>query len=106
MNRKIRNYQLIFIACFVFLFSAYSIAYGEPLLVPNYADPTDQGLTSLVFNNCYTQQIDKNPVPSNTTIQMVCNQKVIDDVELSHSVANDMEAVQSSFENLPGVKAN
>jgi len=31
---------------------------------------------------------------------------VIDDVELSHSVANDMEAVQSSFENLPGVKAN
>jgi hypothetical protein len=106
MNRKIRNYQLIFMAYFVFLFSTYLSAYGEPLLVPYYSNPTDQGLASLVFNNCYTQQIDKNPVPSNTTIQMVCNQKVIDDVELSHSVANDMEAVQSSFENLPEVKAS
>lgn len=106
MNRKIINCQLIFIVCFVFLFSAYSSAYGEPLLVPNYSDPTDQDLASLIFNNCYTQQIDKNPVPSNTTIQLVCNQRVIDDVELSHSVANDMEAVQSSSENLPGVKAS
>jgi len=48
----------------------------------------------------YVELGDK-AVPSNTTIQMVCNQKVIDDVELSHSVANGMEAVQSSFENLP-----
>ncbi len=102
MTRKIiSNYQLIFIACFVFLFSTCFSAYGEPLLVPNYSNPADQGLASLVFNNCYGQQIDKNPIPSNTTIQMVCNQKVIDDVELSHSVANGMEAVQSSFENLP-----
>ena len=101
MNRQLRNYQLISIACFVFLFTFYLSAYGEPLLVPYYSDPTDQGLTSLIFNNCYAQQIDKNPIPSNTTIQMVCNQKVIDDLELSHSIANDMEAVPSSFENLP-----
>ena len=101
MNRKISNYQLIFIAYFVFLFSSYLSAYGEPLLVPYYSDPTDQDLALLIFNNCYAQQIAKNPIPSNTTIQMVCNQKVIDDVELSHSVANGMETVQSSFENLP-----
>jgi len=88
MNGKIRNYHLISIAYFVFLFSSYLTAYGEPLLVPNYSDPTDQGLASLIFNNCFIQQIDKNPIPSNITIQMICNQEVIDDVELSHSVAN------------------
>ena len=30
---------------------------------------------------------------------MVCNQDVKDNVDLSHSVANGMKAVQSSFEN-------
>jgi hypothetical protein len=101
MNRKISNYQLISIACFVFLFSSYLSAYGEPVLVPYYSNPADQGLASLVFNNCYTQQINKNPIPDNTTIQIDCDQKVKDNVELSHSVANGMEAVPSSFENLP-----
>ena len=39
-------------------------------------------------------------MPTNNTIQMVCNQEVKDNVELSHTVANGMEVVQSSFENL------
>ena len=99
MNRKIRNYQLISMACFVFLFSSYLNAYGEQLLVPSYSDPRDQGLASLIFNNCYTQQIDKNPIPTNITIEKICNQDVKDNVELSHTVANGMEAVQSFIEN-------
>jgi hypothetical protein len=89
MNRKIRNYQLISIAYFVFLFSPYLSAYGEQLLVPSYSDPNDQGLASLIFNNCYTQQIDKNPIPTYIIIQMLCNQDVKDSVELSHTLAND-----------------
>ena len=99
MNRKIRNYQLISRAYFVFLFSPYLSAYGEQLLVPSYSDPNDQDLASLIFNNCYTQQIDKNPIPTNITIQMICNQDVKDNVELSHTVANGMEAVQNLIEN-------
>jgi len=98
MNGKIRNHHLISIAYFVFLFSSYLNAYGEPLLVPNYSDPTDQGLASLIFNNCYTQQIDKNPIPTYITIQMICNQDVKDNVELSHTVANGIKAVQSFIE--------
>lgn len=102
MNRKIRsNYPLISIALFVFLFSSFLTAYGEPILVPSYSDPADQGLASLIFDNCYTQQIEKNPVPTNISIQMACNQEVKENVELSHSVANGMEAVPSSFENFP-----
>ena len=99
MNRKIRNYQLISRAYFVFLFSPYLSAYGEQLLVPSYSDPNDQGLASLIFKYCYTQQIDKNPIPTNITIQMICNQDVKDNVELSHTVANGMEAVQNLIEN-------
>jgi hypothetical protein len=106
MNRKIRNYQLIFIAYFVFLFSSYLTAYGEPLFVPYDSNPADQGMASLIFNNCYSQQLVKNPIPGNVTIQMACNQEVKDNVELSHSVANGMEAIPSSFENLPRSFAN
>ena len=84
-------------AYLVFLFSSYLSACGEPLLVPSCSDPNDQGLASLIFNNCYTQQIDKIPMPTNITIQMICDQDVKDNVELSHTVANGMEAVQSSF---------
>ena len=99
MNRKIRNYQLISKGYFVYLFSPYLSAYGEPLLAPYYYNPADQGLATLIFNNCYTQQIDKNPIPTYITIQMICNQDVKDNVESSHTVTNGMEAVQSSFEN-------
>ncbi len=100
MNRKIRsNYQIISIAFFVSLFSSFLTAYGEPILVPYYSDAADQDLASLIFDNCYSQQIDKDPVPANITIQMTCNQEVKENVELSHSVANGMEAVPSSFEN-------
>ena len=98
MNRKIRNYQLISKGYFVYLFSPYLSAYGEQLLVPSYSDPKDQGLASLIFNNCYTQQIDKNPIPTYITIQMICNQDVKDNVELSHTVANGIKAVQSFIE--------
>jgi len=101
MSRKIRNYQLIFIAYFIFLFSSYLSAYGKPLLVPYYSDPNDQDLASLIFNNCYTQQIDQNPMLLNTSIQEVCDQEVKEKVDLSHGVANGMKAFPSSFENLP-----
>ena len=68
MYRKIRNYQLISMIYFVFLFSPHLSAYGEHLLVPSYSDPNDQGLALLIFNNSYAQQIDKNPIPTNITI--------------------------------------
>lgn len=93
MNVEKSNYQIISIASLIFLSCVYLYAYGEPLLIPHYPDYADQGLASLLFSNCQTKQLDKNPDALNSTIQAVCNQEVEDDVSLSHSVANGMESV-------------